>query len=512
MKQVLRAAFYGASVAFSCIAVVLFVRTYTFDNGSELFTGAWEPGVKIEASFSDQERRDLLEAFKDAIRIPTVSFSHTKANTTALQEFGDYIRKAFPTVLSSSLVQYEVIGKYSHLFAVSGSNPALQPYMMLAHLDVVPATDEGWDVPPFSGEEVNGFIYGRGTVDDKHCLMGILQALDYLLKRGYKPLRSFYIGIGHDEEIQGFSGAKNIASTLQARGVLLSFLLDEGMMILEDIISGIKKPTALIGTSEKGYVTLAVSVEAKPGHSSFPPQETCIGILAEAVSRLERTPLPSMFGSGAELGTFEHLATQFSFPLNVVMTNLWLFGPLVSRLLERKPATNALVRTTIAVTMFESGIKPNVLPASAKAIVNFRIHPAQTVEEVLHLVKSIVADERVKMKIEEVSNPIPSSSYSADAFGFQTVKKTVKDIFPDVLVAPGLFIGGSDSKHFQNLTKEIYRFAPVRFKLEDLSRFHGLNERISVKGYEDVVKFYIHLIQNADADKLPFLHKKSHEL
>ncbi|XP_043932773.1 N-fatty-acyl-amino acid synthase/hydrolase PM20D1 isoform X2 [Protopterus annectens] len=473
MNQVVRAVYWGA-LAMTCLVAVLLVRTYTFDDGSHLFAGSWEPGVQIDVSFSDQERRVLLEEFKDAIRIPTVSFSQTKANTTALQEFGDYIRKA--------------------------------------HLDVVPATDEDWDVPPFSGEEVNGFIYGRGTVDDKHCLMGILQALEYLLQRGYEPRRSFYIGIGHDEEIQGLVGAKNIASTLQARGVSLSFLLDEGMMIFEDVISGIKKPTALIGTSEKGYIALALSVKTKPGHSSFPPPVTCIGILAEAVSRLERTPLPSMFGRGAELGTFEHLATQFSFPLNVVMTNLWLFSSLVSRILERKPATNALIRTTTALTMFESGIKTNVLPPSAKAIVNLRVHPAQTVKEVLHLVQSIVADERVKVEIEDAYNPIPSSSYSTDAFGFQTVKKTIKDIFPDVLVAPGLFIGASDSKHFQNLTKDIYRFAPVLFKPEDLSRFHGLNERISITGYEDVVKFYIHLIQNADADKLPGLHKQSHEL
>ncbi|KFP49111.1 putative carboxypeptidase PM20D1, partial [Cathartes aura] len=263
----------------------------------------------------------------------------------------------FPAVFSSKFIQHEIVGKYSHLFTVQGSNPEMMPYMLLAHMDVVPAPPEGWDFPPFSAAEHEGFIYGRGTLDNKNSAIGILQALEFLLRRNYRPRRSFYVGIGHDEEVFGRNGAMKIAALLEARGVKLSFLLDEGSAILDGIIAGLKKPVAVIAITEKGSITLNFTVEKEPGHSSFPPKETSIGILAAAMSRLEQNPLRNLFGHGPELMTVEHLASEFGFPLNLIMSNLWLFSPIVSRVLAWKPSTNALIRTTTAVTMFNGGIK-----------------------------------------------------------------------------------------------------------------------------------------------------------
>ncbi|KAM7405059.1 hypothetical protein PAMP_012348 [Pampus punctatissimus] len=342
--------------------------------------------------------------------------------------------------------------------------------------------------------------------------MGILQALEYLLIKGYAPRRGFYIGLGHDEEVSGFKGAVNIVRLLKQRGVQLSFVLDEGLAVLDGIISGLEGPAALIGISEKGSATVKLSVSMLPGHSSMPPRETTIGILAAAVKRLEENPMPRLFGHGPERGTFEHLAHKFRLPLKFIMSNLWLFSPLLGRVLERKPDTNAFVRTTTAVTMFNAGVKVNVIPSHAEAYVNLRIHSAQSLEEVLNLIESTVGDHRVKIEFIEGFDPLPISSSDEKSFGFQIIKKTVLDMFPTVTVAPGICIGNTDSRHFKDLTNDIYRFAPIWFKPGDPQRFHGINERISKKNYEELILFFFSLIQNCDIAKLPEPHNSVHEL
>nr|XP_046253513.1 N-fatty-acyl-amino acid synthase/hydrolase PM20D1.2-like isoform X2 [Scatophagus argus]XP_046253514.1 N-fatty-acyl-amino acid synthase/hydrolase PM20D1.2-like isoform X2 [Scatophagus argus] len=424
------------------IIVLLFtiasLRTLSLDVNLGLQLAHWEKTNNVSLVIDHRQREELLSNFKEAIRIPTVSFSETEINNTALLEFDRFLRKAFPTVFSSSLVHHELVANYSHLFWVQGSQPNLEPYLLLAHIDVVPASEsDGWEAPPFSAKEIDGFIYGRGTIDDKCSVMGILQALEYLLIKGYAPRRGFYVGLGHDEEVSGFHGAVNIMRILKQRGVQLSFVLDEGLAILDGVISGLEGPAALIGVSEKGSATVKLSVSMVPGHSSMPPRETSIGILAAAVKRLEENPMPRLFGHGPEQGTFEHLAHKFSLPLKFIMSNLWLFSPVLGRVLERRPDTNALVRTTTAVTMFNAGVKVNIIPSLAEAHVNLRIHSAQSLQEVLDIIQSTVADQRVNIELVEGFDPLPVSSSDEKSFGFQIIKKTVLDMFPTVTVAPG---------------------------------------------------------------------------
>ncbi|XP_053338993.1 N-fatty-acyl-amino acid synthase/hydrolase PM20D1.2-like [Clarias gariepinus] len=493
--------------------LVVTVRTFTIEVNAGLQHAQWEKTAFVSADLSAAQRDVLLANFKEAIRIPTVSFSDSHQNISALQEFGHLLKRVFPTIFSSSLVKHEVVENYSHLFTVSGTDPELVPYMLLAHIDVVPASEnDGWELPPFSAEEMNGFIYGRGTIDNKQAVMGILQALEYLLERGYVPRRGFYVGLGHDEEISGNAGAANIVKVLRSRGVKLQFLVDEGLAVLDGIINGLNGPAALIGVTEKGQATIKLSVSMKPGHSSMPPRQSSIGILAAAVTRLEDYPMPRLFGSGPERSTFEHLAHKFALPFRFIMSNLWLFIPLMSRVMERKPDMNAFVRTTTAVTMFNSGVKVNVLPSSAEAFVNLRIHSAQTLQEVLELIEYTISDDRVKVNLTNGFDPLPVSSFDEQSFGFQIIKKTILDMFPDVTVAPGVCVGNTDSRHYTPLTKNIYRFNPTWFKPGDPQRFHGINERISIKNYEELVLFYFRLIQNCDIKKLPQLHISEHDL
>ncbi|KAM4610680.1 N-fatty-acyl-amino acid synthase/hydrolase PM20D1.2-like [Polymixia lowei] len=493
--------------------IIATVRTLSLDVNVGLQLAQWEKTNNIASDINQRQRQELLANFKDAIRIPTVSTTETQLNFTALAQFDKLLRKAFPTVFSSSLVHHEVVADYSHLFWLPGSQPALVPYMLLAHIDVVPASEsDGWEAPPFSAKEIDGFIYGRGTIDNKQSVMGILQALEYLLIKGYTPRRGFYIGLGHDEEVSGFKGAMNIVRVLKQRDVKLAFVLDEGLAVLDGVINGLQGPAALIGISEKGHATVKLSVSTQPGHSSMPPSESSIGILAAAVKRLEENRMPRLFGHGPERGTFEHLAHKFSLPLKFIMSNLWLFSPLLGRVMERRPDTNAFVRTTTAVTMFNAGVKVNIIPSHAEAYVNLRIHSAQSLQEVMDLIQSTVGDQRVNIELVNGFDPLPISSYDETSFGFQIIKKTVLDLFPQVTVAPGICIGNTDSRHFKDLTNGTYRFAPTWFKPGDAQRFHGINERISKKNYEELVVFYFNLIQNCDIQKLPDPHSSVHEL
>ncbi|XP_036200458.1 N-fatty-acyl-amino acid synthase/hydrolase PM20D1 [Myotis myotis] len=493
------------------LAAMLLLGIATVTRSKGLRDTEHQRASPIPSQFSQEERVTMKESLKGAIQIPTVSFNPGEFNTTALAEFGEYIHKVFPTVFRTSFIQHEVVGEYSHLFTVQGSDPSLQPYMLLAHIDVVPAPDQGWEVPPFSGLERDGFIYGRGTLDNKNSVMAILQALELLLIRNYIPRRTFFIALGHDEEVSGAHGAQKISALLQARGVQLAFIVDEGSFILDGFIPSLKTPFAMVSVSEKGSLDLMLEVNMTPGHSSAPPKETSIGILAAAVSRLEQTPMPNMFGSGPLKMTLQQLANEFSFPANVIFNNLWLFWPLVSRLMEREDITNALVRTTTAVTMFKAGIKVNVIPPVAQATVNFRIHPAQTVQEVLKLAKDIVVDDRVQFHVLESFEPLPVSPFDDQALGYQLIRQTIQSIFPEInIVVPGTCIAQTDSRLYTNLTTGIYRFNPVYLQPQDFRSIHGINERISVQAYESQVKFIFEFIQNADTEQRPVSHL--HEL
>uniref|UniRef100_A0A8D2A1J8 Peptidase M20 dimerisation domain-containing protein n=1 Tax=Sus scrofa TaxID=9823 RepID=A0A8D2A1J8_PIG len=383
------------------LAAMLLLGVATISRSRGLRDKAHQSAPRIPSQFSQEERVAMKEALKVWL---------------SLSLFFIPLLLVFPTVFKTSFIRHEVVGEYSHLFTVHGSDPSLQPYMLLAHIDVVSAPDEGWDVPPFSGLERNGFIYGRGTIDNKNSLMGILQALELLLIRNYIPRRSFFIALGHDEEVMGVNGAQKISALLQARGVQLAFIVDEGSFIFDGFIPGLKNPFAMVAVSQKGLINLMLQVNTTPGHSSAPPKETSIGILTAAVNRL----------------------------------------------MERNFVTNALVRTTTALTMFNSGIKVNVIPAVAQAIVDFRIHPAQTVQEVLKLAKDIVADDRVQFHVLNAFDPPPISPYDDQALGYQLLRQTIQSVFPEVnIVVPGTCVGNTDSRHYSNLTTGIYLFNPL---------------------------------------------------
>lgn len=391
----------------------------------------------------------------------------------------------------------EVVGDYSLLYTWEGSDPQAKPMALLAHQDVVPVeagTERDWQQPPFLGVVADGFIWGRGSWDDKGNLYAMLEAAEALARAGFKPKRTIYFAFGHDEEVSGQRGARAIAALLQSRGVQLDFVLDEGLLITEGILSGLDKPLALIGVAEKGYATLKLTAHATPGHSSMPPRDTAIGAMSAALVALENKRLP-MLVRGAVAEMFDTIAPEMSGFNRVVLSNLWLFKPLLLREFEKSGPTEATVRTTTALTIFRAGEQDNVLPGSAEATVNFRLLPGDTQASVTAHVRNAIANDGIAIK------PYPGNTDPPDVTATSTpsyggLNRTIREVFPDALVAPGLMVAATDSRHYTEVTDNIFRFSPVRATSEDLKRFHGTNERLSVANYADMIRFYRRLMEN----------------
>jgi carboxypeptidase PM20D1 len=303
---------------------------------------------------------------------------------------------------------------------------------------------------------------------------------------------------GHDEEVGGVRGARAIAALLKARGVELEFVLDEGALITEGINRNVAAPLALIGVAEKGAVTLSLTAQTAPGHSSMPPRVTAIGALSAAMARLEQNQMPGKI-AGLARETFETLAPEVGGFNRVMLSNLWLTEPMVRAQLEGQPATNAMLRTTTALTVVNGGKKSNVLPARAAALVNFRILPGDTIEAVERHVREAIGDPSIAVaRTGEAREPSPVSSSTSG--GYTLINRTIREVFPGTIVAPGLVIAGTDSRYMSDLSANVYRFLPIRARAEDLARFHGTNERVSIANYAELVQFFHRLITVSSID------------
>jgi carboxypeptidase PM20D1 len=312
-----------------------------------------------------------------------------------------------------------------------------------------------------------------------------------------QPRRTIYFVFGHDEEVGGANGAVKIVELLKGRQVQLAWVLDEGLAVTEGVMPGLQQPAALIGLAEKGSVSLKLTATAAPGHSSMPPGPggSAIGMLSQALARLDRQPLPGgIQGAAAEL--FAAVAPEMPFGQRVALSNLWLTRPLLESMLSKGAATNAMMRTTTALTILNAGNKENVLPGVAEAVVNFRILPGDTTESVQAFVVKTIADERITVKpLGPGFNPSRLATSQSDSFRF--IERTVREVFPDALVAPGLMLAASDARHFDGISDASYRFMPIRFNAEDLKRPHGTDERIAVGQLVDMVRFYHRLLSQA---------------
>ncbi len=469
------------------IVAFVLVRTLTFGR-------PFEPVELVEGL--EVEAPVVAEHLSNAIRCETVSqLERNQPNRKALLELHRSLEQMYPRVHTS--LKYETIKDYTLLYTWEGHDPELPPILLAGHLDVVPADPayiKEWTHPPFSGQVADGFVWGRGALDIKEQVITIMEAVEHLLKNGYQPGRTVYLAFGHDEENGGLAGAKEIADLLKTRGVQLEAVLDEGSFILENILPGTKVPVAAIGLAEKGMLTLKLKVESEAGHSSTPPAHTAIGILAEAILNLEENPLPARTTYARSLFKGVGIASPFFYQM--AFANLWLFGGIIKRRKSKNPQTNAIIRTTTAATAVAGGIKENVLPRQAKALVNFRLLPGTSIADVCTHATKVIDDKRVTFQPVEDGAWEATTLSPAGSAAYLSLEKTIRQIFGNLPVAPSLVLAATDSRHYAGVCQNIYRFTPLTIDPESLRGVHGVNERVSVEALGKMVKFYGQLIQN----------------
>ncbi|MDB5626306.1 MAG: Gly-X carboxypeptidase precursor [Tardiphaga sp.] len=474
-------------IALMALAATLAFNTFTTASKQIAVTAIQRVAVDHDA---------FAKRLAEAIRFRTISsYENPDQAAAALRGMQAHIAASFPAFHAATT--RETVADLSLLYTWQGSDPRQKPIALTAHQDVVPVapgTEKDWHHPPFDGVIADGFVWGRGSWDDKGNLYAMLEAADALAQQGFKPTRTIYFAFGHDEEVAGTRGAKGIAALLAQRNVKLDYILDEGLLITDGILKGLDKPAALIGVAEKGYATLVLTAHATPGHSSMPPRDTAIGMMAAALARLEDNKLP-MQARGAVAEMFDTLAPEMSGFNRVVLSNLWLFRPLLLKQLEKSGATEAMVRTTTALTIFKAGDKDNVLPGNAQATVNFRLLPGDSQASVTDHVSRTVANPRIDIA-PYPGNTEPPRVTATSSAAYTALTRTIRETFPDVIVAPGLMVAATDSRHYADVADSIFRFSPVRANADDLKRFHGTNERLSIENYADMIRFYRRLMES----------------
>ena len=486
MKRV----FLAIGLIVVALGAVLVVRTLRIPAPPAAVTNA-DAGIVIDEAAA-------AERLAGAIRFPTVSHaSGGPIDTAAFLGLHQYLATAFPLVHAT--LSRELVNGLSLLYTWPGADPALPPVVLMGHLDVVPVAESNlpeWIQPPFSGAVAEGFVWGRGSLDDKNTVVSILEAVEGLIKEGYRPPRTVYLTFGHDEEVSGRFGARAIVERLVAQNVRPALVLDEGGFMANGVIPGLAGRTAIVGIAEKGYVSLRLRAQAQGGHSSMPTRRTAVGALSRAVAALEANPFPSTL-DGPTRGTLEAMAPYAPFTTRLVLANLWLTAPLVQRVLGGSPLGAALLHTTTSPTMLSAGIKDNVLPPEATAVVNFRIRPGETVATVTARVRAVIADSLVIVEpLDSVGgDPSPVSDLTSPAYAL--IAETIRGMTPgeQVPVLPYLVMGGTDAKYWGGHTDRIFRFLALPMGEADQTRIHGVNERVGVADYANSVGFLARLLR-----------------
>ena len=451
------------------------------------YTQAQQP---VSASFPSINKS--IEHFGESIRIRTISYDEMgRMDSVEFFHFRNFLENSYPLIHSD--LKRIVINEFSYIYEWKGKNPSLAPYVLIAHSDVVPVEPESvsmWTVDPFGGIIRNDTMWGRGSVDDKGTLIALLEAAEYLLSQKFQPDRTIYLCFGHDEEASGIMGAKEIVSWLLQHNVKAELVLDEGLEVIQKVYGGFKQPLALIGVGEKGYASFELTVQKKGGHSSAPERETSIDILIKSLTKLQKNQMPAKLVPPVKAflhGVKPNVSPSVRFAIN----HLWLFKKSLIRRFQMNPATNAIIRTTLVTTVINSGVKDNVIPSTAKAIVNSRILPGETADDVENFIRQTINDPRIQIKrMGYWWNPSGFTSTAGPAF--KKIQSLVKEFFPGANPVPFLVIGATDSRYFRSLSEGVINFTPVI----DSQGFHGIDERRSIADFERMIHFYMDLIKD----------------
>jgi carboxypeptidase PM20D1 len=482
------ASIFGVSLAslFGLAIVVSLIRAIATPRAA--------PRAEALADAALEEAAGVEDALAAVIRRPTVS-SYDKASEdeAAFALLKKDLERLFPKVHEA--MTREEVGDRAILFTWKGRDKKLPSAIMCAHFDVVPAEDAAqWKRPPFSGDIEGGCVWGRGSQDIKLTLVSALHAAERLIGEGFAPERTVYFAFGGDEEIGGSRGARLLGETLASRKVEGAFLLDEGGPVSDGMLSFADRPIALIGIAEKGYMDVTVEAAGMGGHASMPPRRTAAGNLARAVVAIEAAPPRAKLGFTVRkfLGT---VASYSPFSIRVLFRNLWLFGPLVKAVFGASASTNAMIRSTFALTMLQGSPKENVLADLARANVNVRIIPGSSSQRILDKMARLAGMHGATVKVahlEALVEPLPESPIDND--GYRAIEAALGEAFPDAAAVPFLFSAGTDTKHYRPVASAMYRLTPIKQTSEQLEGVHGRDERVAVSNLRRCEIFYKRLL------------------
>lgn len=434
-----------------------------------------------------------IENLRTLIRIPTIShLDEGETDWSQFVTFRETLARLYPK--THATLELELVDGHSMLFRWVGATPD-DPAVLMAHYDVVYADDEGWDHPAFAAELVGEgdeqLVWGRGTLDDKGSLVSVIEAIETMIAAGFTPAHDIYLSFGHNEETAG-SGAEVVVDLLESRGIHPALVIDEGGAVVEGIFPGVTSPIAVVGVSEKGILSLRLTVDQQGGHASTPPRMAATVRLARALVRLNSKPFRKSFVA-TNLDMIRTLGAHARQPLKWVFTNLWLTKlPLLGLFARLSDETNAMVRTTQAVTQLSGAQAANALAERAEAVVNIRIAIDSSVAEATEHVRRAIRDGSVMIEALHPNEPSPVSPTTGRAWDL--VKETIEKIFAGTIVTPYVMLGASDSRHFTRISDHVYRFSPFEMSTQERGTLHAKNERIRVATFLKGVGFYTRLL------------------
>lgn len=480
--------FLSLFVILLALLLIALIRTF-------MHTAAESEFIEGEVVSIDESKAS--ENLAASIRFKTISYQDNEQFPK--QEFDNFINWASITYPEFHQAMKLERLEHSLLFKWEGSDSTLAPILFEGHYDVVPVipgTEDLWEEMPFAGTISNNRIWGRGSLDDKSGVIGLMEAATHLINNNFQPKRTVYFGFGHDEEIGG-GGAALITEKLKNDGVQLHWSLGEGSFVNRGFFPGVNKLVAPINVAEKGIMNLMIVAKAKGGHSSTPSKRTAVTILAEALVKLEKEPLPGSL-EGLSAAMFDEVSKHMPFGYRFLFANRWLFGGMIDSQMSSTPVINAMIRTTTAPTMLSGSIKSNVLPIEASALINFRLHPRDSIKSVTEHVRRIVGSDEVEVR--SLGGMEASGISSWNSPGFNIVASSLDKIYGDVVSVPGLMIAASDTRHYSKIADNSFRFNPFSIVPEDMTGFHGTNESIDVDSFVAGVKTYIEIIAEGSSN------------
>ncbi len=434
-----------------------------------------------------------IQRLQALVRLPTISrLDSAMTDWAPFQEFIDALPRLYPAL--HAVLEREIVAEHSLLYRWRGERTEA-PSVLMAHYDVVSATEDGWTHPPFAaeliGEGTDQVVWGRGTLDDKAALVAVLEGVEAAIASGFTPKNDVYLSFGHDEETMG-SGAKAVVELLESRGVHPGFVLDEGGAVVEGIFPGVRAPIAVVGVSEKGTTTLTMTVDQDGGHASTPPAFSATARLARAILRLNRSPFPAAF-SPVNLTMIETLGAHATNPMRWLFLHARRLQPLLLAVFARiGDEPRAIIRTTQAVTMLNGSQAANALAETAVATVNIRVAVGSSVSAAVDHVRKAVRDPLVRLDLVQPNEPAPVSPSTGPAW--QLVAETTEEVFPGTIVTPYIMLGGSDSRHFARISENVYRFSPFEMSKAERGTLHAKNERIHSTTFLRGVDYYTRLV------------------